>query len=72
MTAAPSWRARLKCGHDVHTQGKPTVGRWLSCLTPGCWRQAEIVAVSPVLAAAPSPGVVPAGVQMELWGAEAA
>lgn len=72
MTAAPSWRARLACGHDVTTQGKPTAGRWLSCLTPGCWRQAEIVAVSPVLAAAPPLRVVPAGVQLELWETKAA
>jgi hypothetical protein len=71
MTAAPSWRARLACGHHVDTQGKPTAGRWLSCLTAGCWRQAEIVAVSPILAAAPV-RVVPAGVQLELWEAKAA
>lgn len=63
MTAAPSWRAHLRCGHDVLTQGKPTAGNWLSCLTPGCRKQSEIVAVSRPLA------VVPAGVQCELFPA---
>jgi len=66
----PRFIATLKCGHDAPTQGKPTPGNWMSCITPGCWRQERIESVRPFLTA--TPRVVPSGVQMTLWDQEAA
>ena len=59
----PRWVAHLACGHDSPAQGKPTPGNWMSCVTPGCWRQERIESVRPFLAAAP----VARMVQGTLW-----
>ena len=64
----PCWVARLRCGHDAPAQGKPTPGNWMSCVTPGCWRQERIEAVRPFLAAAPASRMV----QGTLWDDEEA